>query len=158
GRGSDEVLRSGPEPQHDAARDHDPPDLLLREDVQEAAARSAGGDYQGRQGSRHLWPPDRIGRRPEETRGNAGGRQAQDDPVRGPRADEEARRSGDGRVREGNRRRSDLQQDQLDVGIVGGSGGGDASAGLFLPPRGRVTGTRMRKFMDGYYRLLNVLL
>jgi TRAP-type C4-dicarboxylate transport system substrate-binding protein len=43
------------------------------------------------------------------------GRQAQEDPVRRPRADEEARRPGDGRVREGDRRRSDLRQDQLDV-------------------------------------------
>ena len=52
GRRGDEVLRSRPEPQHDAARDHDPADLLLRQDVQEAAARPAGGDRQGRQGSR----------------------------------------------------------------------------------------------------------
>ena len=62
GRRGDEVLRSRPEPQHDAARDHDPADLLLRQDVQEAAARPAGRDPQGRQGSRHLRPPDRVER------------------------------------------------------------------------------------------------
>ena len=61
-RRGDEVLRSRAEPQHDAARHHDPPDLLLGQDVQEAAARPAGRDRQGRQGSRRLRPPDRIGR------------------------------------------------------------------------------------------------
>ncbi len=60
GRRGDEVLRGRPEPQHDAARDHDPADLLLGEDVQEAAARPAGRDRQGRQGSGHLRPPDRV--------------------------------------------------------------------------------------------------
>ena len=54
GRRGDEVLRGRPEPQHDAARDHDPADLLLGQDVQEAAARPAGRDHQGRQGSRRL--------------------------------------------------------------------------------------------------------
>ena len=53
-RRGDEVLRSRPEPQHDAARDHDPADLLLRQDVQEAAAGPAGRDPQGRQGSGDL--------------------------------------------------------------------------------------------------------
>ena len=62
GRRGDEVLRSRPEPQHDAARDHDPADLLLGQDVQEAAARPAGRDPQGRQGSGRLRPPDRVGR------------------------------------------------------------------------------------------------
>ncbi len=62
GRRGDEVLRSRPEPQHDAARDHDPADLLLGQDVQEAAAGPAGRDRQGRQGSGRLRPPDRIER------------------------------------------------------------------------------------------------
>ena len=71
----------------------------------------------------------------EEARRAGEGRQAEEDPVRRPRADEEARRPGDGRVREGNRRRRDLQQDQRDVSDASReSGGGDASAGLFLPP------------------------
>ena len=41
-----------PEPQHDAARHHHPADLLLGQDLQETAARPAGGDHQGGQGSR----------------------------------------------------------------------------------------------------------
>ena len=71
----------------------------------------------------------------EEARGDGSGRQAEEDPVRRPRADEEARRPGDGRVREGNRRRRDLQQDQFDVVERRESGRAqdDASAGLFLP-------------------------
>ncbi len=66
-------------------------------------------------------------------------------------------RPGDGRVREGNRRRGDLQQDQLDVVRQHGAGGRRSScAGLFLPARMRNgPGSRMRKFIDGYYRLLN---
>ena len=59
------------------------------EDVQEAAARPAGRDSQGRQGSGHLRPPDRIGRRRGKARRDGKGRQAQEDPVRRPRADEE---------------------------------------------------------------------
>ena len=60
----------GPEPADDAARDHDPADLLLGQDLQEAAARPAGGDPQGRQGSRRLRPPDRVDARtpPSSTR------------------------------------------------------------------------------------------
>ncbi len=42
------------------------------------------------------------------------GRKAQARPVRRPRGDEEGRRSGDGRVREGNRRGRDLPEDQRD--------------------------------------------
>ena len=42
GRRGDEILRGRPEPQYDAARHHDPADLLFGEDVQEAAARPAG--------------------------------------------------------------------------------------------------------------------
>ncbi len=76
-RRGDEVLRSRPEPQHDAARDHDPADLLLGQDVQEAAARPAGRDPQGRQGSRRLRPPDRVGRGRGEARRDGEGRQAQ---------------------------------------------------------------------------------
>ena len=83
--------------------------------LQEAAARPAGRDRQGRQGSRRLRPPDRIGRGRGKTRRDGKSRQAQAHPVCGPRADEEARRPGDGRLREGNRRDGDLQQDQLDV-------------------------------------------
>ncbi len=52
----DEVLRGGAESGDDRARHHDSSDLLLRQDVQEPAARSAGGGHQGRQGSRRLWP------------------------------------------------------------------------------------------------------
>jgi hypothetical protein len=58
-RRGDEVLRGRPEPADDAARDHDPADRLLRQDLQEAAARPAGGDPQGRQGGRRLRPPGR---------------------------------------------------------------------------------------------------
>ena len=64
-----------------------------------------------------------------EARGDGEGRQAEDDPVRRPRADEEAGRPGDGRVREGNRRRGDLQQDQFDV-----TSGTRSPAEATLPP------------------------
>ena len=62
----------------------------------------------------------------EEARRARGGRQAEEDPVRRPRADEEARGPGDGRVREGNRRRRDLHQDQLDVARRHEQSGGGA--------------------------------
>ena len=52
----------GPNLIDDAARDHHPADLLLRQDLQEAAAGPAGRDHQGRQGSRRLRPPDRVAR------------------------------------------------------------------------------------------------
>ena len=54
----------------DRARDHDPADLLLRQDLQDAAAGPAGRDHQGRQGSRRLWPRGRVvgGRAPSSTR------------------------------------------------------------------------------------------
>ena len=69
-RRADEVLRGRPESLDDRARDHHPADLLLRQDLQEAAARPAGGDPQGRQGSRRLRPADRVPRRtaPSSTR------------------------------------------------------------------------------------------
>ena len=50
----------GPQSFDDRARDHDPADLLLGQDLQEAAGRPAGGDHQGRQGSRRLRPPDGV--------------------------------------------------------------------------------------------------
>ncbi len=62
-----------------------------------------------------LRPPDRIERGHREARRDGKGGQAEADPVHRSRRDEEAGRSGDGGVREGNRRRSHLQQDQLDV-------------------------------------------
>ena len=89
------------------------------------------------------------------------GGQAEADPVRRPRRDEEGRRSGDGRVREGNRRRGHLQQDQLDVAIAERSGGSTLScAGLFLPDASphATRESPMSKFIAGYYRLLNWLL
>ena len=81
-----------------------------------------------------------YGRQVESSRGLAEarrareGRQAQEGPVHRPRADEEARRPGDGRLREGDRRRRDLREDQRDV-----TRGRDARrgrrvpAGIFLP-------------------------
>ena len=42
------------------ARDHDPADLLLDQDLQDAAEGPAGRDRQGRQGSRRLRPPGRV--------------------------------------------------------------------------------------------------
>ncbi len=53
----------------------------------------------------------------------------------------------------------DLQQDQLDVVGVSAAGGKSVvlAAGLFLPAPS-MPGPRMRKFIDGYYRLLNWLL
>jgi hypothetical protein len=72
-------------------------------------------------------------------------------------ADEEAARSGDGRLREGNRRRHDLQQDQFDVAVLGDRRKTSILRRSFLPPpRGKTSGDGMRKFIDGYYWLLNV--
>ena len=56
----DEVLRGGAEPRHDRARHHHPADLLLRQDLQDAAAGAAGRRRQGRQGSGRLRPQARI--------------------------------------------------------------------------------------------------
>ena len=67
----------GPEPLDDRARDHDPADLLLRQDLQEAAARPAGRGHQGRQGSRRLRPPDRVLGGQRQARRAGEGRQAQ---------------------------------------------------------------------------------
>src|SRR6185436_10694970 len=140
-------------------RDHDPADLLLRQDVQEAAAGPAGGDPQGRQGSRRIRPSARVEPGCRQARRVRKGRQAQEDPLRRSRTDEEARRPRDGRVREGNRRRGDLRQDQLHVAFSTQSGGRRSA----LPPDffGRHSarqGGEMRKFIDGYARLLNWLL
>ena len=85
----DEVLRGRSQPQHDRARHHHPADLLLGEGLQEPPARPAGGDPQGREGSRRAWPPDRgLGRR-AEARSAGEGRQAQAYCLRRPRRDEE---------------------------------------------------------------------
>ena len=59
--------------------------------------------------------------------------QAEAHPVRRSRRHEEGRRPGDGRVRQGDRRRGDLRQDQRHVGSRHDSGGGASSAGIFLP-------------------------
>ena len=56
----DEVLRGRAESGHDRARRHHPSDLLLRQDLQDAAAGPAGRGRQGRQGSRRLRPQARI--------------------------------------------------------------------------------------------------
>ena len=93
-----------------AARDHDPADLLFRQDLQEPAARPAGRDHQGGQGSRRVRPPDRVLGGHRQARRDGEGRQVEAHPVRRPRADEEARRPGDGGLREGNRRRRDLRR------------------------------------------------
>ena len=60
----------GAEAVDDAARHHHPADLLLGQDLQEAATRTAGRDPQGRQGSRRLRPAGRVlrGRRRSSTR------------------------------------------------------------------------------------------
>ena len=74
-------------------------------------------------------------------------------------ADEEAGRSGDGRLREGNRRHGDLQQDQFHVGpATQGRRKTNFLRRSFFVARRPCRGRRMRKFIDGYYRLLNVLL
>ena len=93
----------------------------------------AGGDHQGRQGSRRLRPSDRIQRGLGQARRAAEGRQAQADPVHRPRSDEEGGRPGDGRVREGDRRDRDLRQDQLDVIGSPMAGAVPSCAGIFLP-------------------------
>ncbi len=63
-RRGDEVLRGGAAPVDDAARDHDPADLLLRPRPSPSCPRTCRTPSQGRQGSRRLRPPDReLGRR-----------------------------------------------------------------------------------------------
>ena len=64
----------GPNLLHDAARDHDPADLLLGQDLQEAAAGPAGRDPQGRQGGGRLRPPDRVERGHGQARRDGEGR------------------------------------------------------------------------------------
>jgi hypothetical protein len=58
---SDEVLRGRAAPGDDAARDHDPADLLLGQDLRQAAGKDLQArDRQGRQGSRRLRAPGRV--------------------------------------------------------------------------------------------------
>ena len=66
----DEVLRSRAASRDDRARHHDPADLLLDQDLQDAAEGPAGRDPQGRQGSRRLRPRGRSPRKtpPSSTR------------------------------------------------------------------------------------------
>ena len=59
-----------------------------------------------------LRAPGRVLRGQRQARRDGEGRQAQAHPVRRPRADEEAGRSGDGGVRQGDRGRRDLREDQ----------------------------------------------
>ena len=108
-RRADEVLRGRAQPLDDRARDHDPADLLLRQDLQETAARPAGGDRQGRQGGRRLRPAGRVLGGQRQARRAGEGRQAQAHRLHRPRRDEEAGRSGDGGLRQGDRRRRDLR-------------------------------------------------
>ena len=78
----------------------------LPKDLQDA-------DRQGRQGSRRLRPPDREPREDTaklEALEKAG--KLKRVPFTDRDADEEAGRSGDGRLRQGDRRRHDLRQDQ----------------------------------------------
>jgi hypothetical protein len=110
----DEVLRGRPEPEHDAARDHDPSDLLFQEDLREAAQGPAGRDSQGgKEAGAH-------GRQIESSEDNAKARrdgeirQAEADSVRRSRADAEAGRAGHGDVRQGDRRRRHLREDPRD--------------------------------------------
>ena len=110
----DEVLRGRPAPPHDRARHHDPSPLLLVEDVQDVAAGTAGGGGQGRQGGGRPWPPDRILGRQCQARRPRERRQAEARPLQGPRRDEEARRSRDGRLRQGDRGRFDSREDERD--------------------------------------------
>ena len=78
GPGCDEVLRGRPVHLADPARDHRPADLLLRQDVPQAAAGSAGRDRQGRQGGRQVRTRARVVRRLGAARKHGEGRQAQD--------------------------------------------------------------------------------
>ena len=77
-----------------------------------AAEGSAGRDPQGRQGSGRLRPRSRVLGRHRQARCAGEGRQAQARAVRGPRRDEEAGRSRDGGLRQGDRRGQDLRGDQ----------------------------------------------
>ena len=95
-------------------RDHDPAGLVLGQDIQEAFPRAASGHPQGGQGSWRPRPADRIVRRQRQTRRAREGRQAEARAVQGSRGDAEAGRPGDGRLRQGDRRRRDLHADQHD--------------------------------------------
>ena len=74
--------------------------------------------YQGGQGGRRLRPQAGIQRGSDETRYAGEGRQAQARAVRGARRHEEARRSRDGPIRQGNRRRGHLRQNQRRLRLV----------------------------------------
>ena len=90
----------------------DPADLLLGEDAEDTAEAAAGRDHEGRQGSRRLRPSAGIERGSRQARYAGEGGQAQARAVRGARRHEEARRSRDGDLRQGNRRRRHLRKDQ----------------------------------------------
>ena len=66
------------------------PLCFLHQDLQQTAARPAGGDSEGGQGGRHLRPPDRIERRHRQARRDGEGGQAEAHSVRRPRRDEES--------------------------------------------------------------------
>ena len=111
-RRADEILRGRSQSLDDRARDHHPADLLLRQDLQEASARAASRGHQGRQGSRRLRPADRVLGGQRQARRLGKGRQAQAHRLHRSRGDEEAGRSSDGGLRQGDRRGRDLRADQ----------------------------------------------
>src|SRR5262249_35565174 len=150
---ADEVLRGRSQSLDDGARDHDPADLLLGQDLQEAFARAANGHHQGRQGSRHLWPTGRVLGRQRQARRAGEGRQAQAHRFHRPRGDEEAGRPGNGGLCQGNRGGRDLQPDQRHQ-IARTPPGAAARAA----PSSGAQLALMRKLIDGYCRLLTWLM
>ena len=94
------------------------PHLLLGENAEDAAKGIAGSDLQGGQGSRRLRPQTGVERRSDKARHAGEGGQAQARTVRGTRRHEEARRSRDGPIRQGNRRRGHLRQDQHRLRLI----------------------------------------
>ncbi len=133
----DEVLRGRAVHLADPARDHRAADLLLRQDVPQAAAGPAGRDSEGRHRSRQL------GRELESSADAALLKQLEKEgklqPGRVHRAAEAARacRAGEAGVREGNRRDGDPEQGQRDqvATSAGAARAAPSAAPAFLCPR-----------------------
>jgi hypothetical protein len=118
---------------YEVARGIDPADLLLGENAEDPAQGLAGRDHEGRQGGRRLRPSTGVERGSRQARHAGEGRQAQARSVRGARRHEEARRSRDGHLRQGNRRRGHLREDQRRLRIVAAHAAGSRGKPDGLP-------------------------
>ena len=135
------------------------PIVLFDQDVQQAAERSAGRDHQGGQGSGRLRPPDRIQRGHGQARRAGEGGKLKRIPFADRAAMKKAGRPGDGRVRQGNRRRAVPGEDQRAVSQSRSrtaTPGWERRGGFFVARSHAMS--LWRKFTAGYSWLLSWLL